>query len=66
MMSWLYQVFRVVSQVGVLRLIGEMNLYPFLRTLSEKVKNIHWQYKPCLIPLNSFCYRPDYWATASN
>jgi pimeloyl-ACP methyl ester carboxylesterase len=66
MLSWLYQVFRFVSQVGVLRVIGEMNLLPILADIKRE-----WQKYPLAVQTifdtcKSFCYRPDYWATASS
>jgi pimeloyl-ACP methyl ester carboxylesterase len=35
---WLYQVMRVASRVGVLRLIGELNLLPILEEIKQEIK----------------------------
>jgi pimeloyl-ACP methyl ester carboxylesterase len=66
MQSWLYQVLRVVSQVGVLRLIGEMNLLPILEDIKREIKKYPLAVQTLFDPFKSFCYRPDYWATASS
>ena len=64
--SWLYQVLKVFSKVGVVRLIGEMNLLPILEDIKREIQ----KYPPAVQTLfdtyKSFCYRPDYWATASS
>ena len=66
MQSWLYQVFRVVSQVGVLRLIGEMNLLPILKDIKQEIQKYPLAVQTLFDTYKSFCYRPDYWATASS
>jgi pimeloyl-ACP methyl ester carboxylesterase len=66
MQSWLYQVFRVVSQVGVLRLIGEMNLLPILEDIKREIQKYPLAVQTLFDTYKSFCYRPDYWATASS
>jgi pimeloyl-ACP methyl ester carboxylesterase len=66
MQSWLYQVLRVVSQVGVLRLIGEMNLLPILEDIKRKIQKYPLAVQTLFDTYKSFCYRPDYWATASS
>lgn len=65
-MSWLYQVLRVVSQVGVLRLIGEMNLLPILEDIKREIQKYPLAVQTSFDTFKSFCYRPDYWATASS
>ena len=64
--SWLYQVLRVVSQVGVLRLIGEMNLLPILGDIKREIQKYPLAVPTLFDTYKSFCYRPDYWATASS
>ena len=66
MQSWLYQVLRVVSQVGVLRLIGEMNLLPILEDIKREIQKYPLAVQTLFDPYKSFCYRPDYWATSSS
>jgi pimeloyl-ACP methyl ester carboxylesterase len=66
MVSWLYQVLRVVSQVGVLRLIGEMNLLPILEGIKQEIQKYPLEVQALFDAFKSFCYRPDYWATASS
>lgn len=66
MVSWLYQVLRVVSQVGVLRLIGEINLLPILKDIKREIQKYPFTVQTSFDTFKSFCYRPDYWATASN
>jgi pimeloyl-ACP methyl ester carboxylesterase len=66
MLSWLYQVLRVVSQVGVLRVIGEMNLLPILEDIKRESQKYPLAIQTLFDTFKSFCYRPDYWATASN
>ncbi|MBD6620675.1 alpha/beta hydrolase [Komarekiella sp. 'clone 1'] len=66
MQSWLYQVLRVVSQVGVLRLIGEMNLLPILEDIKREIQKYPLAVQTLFDTYKSFCYRPDYWATASS
>lgn len=66
MQSWLYQVFRVVSHVGVLRLIGEMNLLPILEDMKREIQKYPLAVQTLFDTYQSFCYRPDYWATASS
>jgi len=66
MLSWLYQVLRVVSQVGVLRLIGEMNLLPILKGIKQEIQKYPLEVQALFDAFKSFCYRPDYWATASS
>jgi pimeloyl-ACP methyl ester carboxylesterase len=66
MLSWLYQVLRVVSQVGVLRFIGEMNLLPILEGIKQEIQKYPLEVQALFDAFKSFCYRPDYWATASS
>ncbi|MEM9808444.1 MAG: alpha/beta hydrolase [Cyanobacteria bacterium P01_D01_bin.56] len=66
MLSWLYQVLRVVSQIGVLRLIGEMNLLPIFERIKRESQKYPLALQTLFDTFKSFCYRPDYWATASN
>jgi pimeloyl-ACP methyl ester carboxylesterase len=66
MLSWLYQVLRVVSQVGVLRLIGEMNLLPIVEDIKREIHKYPLAVQTLFDTFKSFCYRPDYWATASS
>jgi pimeloyl-ACP methyl ester carboxylesterase len=66
MLSWLYQVLRVVSQVGVLRLIGEMNLLPILEGIRQEIQKYPLEVQALFDTFKSFCYRPNYWATASS
>jgi pimeloyl-ACP methyl ester carboxylesterase len=66
MQSWLYQVLRIVSQVGVLRLIGEMNLLPILEDIKREIQKYPMAVQTLFDTYKSFCYRPDYWATASS
>jgi pimeloyl-ACP methyl ester carboxylesterase len=66
MLSWLYQVLRVVSQVGVLRLIGEMNLLPILEGIRQEIQKYPLEVQALFDAFKSFCYCSDYWATASS
>jgi pimeloyl-ACP methyl ester carboxylesterase len=66
MLSWLYQVLRVVSQVGLLRFIGEMNLLPILEGIKQEIKKYPLEVQALFDAFKSFCYLPDYWATASS
>lgn len=66
MLSWLYQVLRVVSQVGMLRLIGQMNLLPILEDIKREIQKYPLEIQALLDIFRSFCYRSDYWATASS
>jgi pimeloyl-ACP methyl ester carboxylesterase len=66
MLSWLYQGLRVVSQVGVLRLIGEMNLLPIVEDIKREIHKYPLALHTLFDTFKSFCYRPDYWATASS
>ncbi|MBD2101602.1 alpha/beta hydrolase [Leptolyngbya sp. FACHB-261] len=66
MQSWLYQVLRVVSQVGVLRLIGEMNLLPILEDIKREIQKYPLAVQTLFDTYKTFCYRPDYWATTSS
>ncbi|MCU0547865.1 MAG: alpha/beta hydrolase, partial [Leptolyngbya sp. Prado105] len=65
MLSWLYRVLMVVSQVGVLRLIGEMNLLPILENIKRESQKYPLAVQTLFDTFKSFCYRPGYWATAS-
>ncbi|MEM9089799.1 MAG: alpha/beta hydrolase [Cyanobacteria bacterium P01_F01_bin.53] len=66
MQSWLYQIFRIVSQVGVLRLIGEMNLLPMLEDIKRDIQKYPLAVQALFDTFKSFCYRSCYWATASS
>ncbi|MEM1370439.1 MAG: alpha/beta hydrolase, partial [Cyanobacteria bacterium P01_H01_bin.15] len=66
MLSWLYQALRVVSQVGLLRLIGEMNLLPIPEDIKREIQKYPLVTQSLFDTFKSFCYRPDYWATASS
>ncbi|MEM6520542.1 MAG: alpha/beta hydrolase [Cyanobacteria bacterium P01_C01_bin.70] len=66
MQSWLYQVFRIISQVGVLRLIGEMNLLPILKGIKREIQKYPLAVQALFDTYKSFCYRPVYWATLSS
>lgn len=65
-MSWFYQILRIVSHVGVVRLIGEMNLLPMLKDLKRDIQKYPLAVQTLFDTFKSFCYRPDYWATASS
>ncbi len=64
--SWLYQIFRVASQFGVLRFIGEMNLLPILKDVKQKIQHYPLAVQTLFDIYKSFCYRPHHWATASS
>ncbi|MEP1001263.1 alpha/beta hydrolase [Leptolyngbya sp. SLC-A1] len=66
MQSWFYQVLRVFSQIGVLRLIGEMNLLPILEDIKQEIQKYPLAVQTLFDTYKSFCYRPDYWAAASS
>ncbi|NJM88216.1 MAG: alpha/beta hydrolase [Hydrococcus sp. RU_2_2] len=58
--------FEGYQQVGVLRLIGEMNLLPILEDIKREIQKYPLAVQTLFDPFKSFCYRPDYWATASS
>ena len=57
-MSWLYQVLRVFSKVGVVRLIGEMNLLPILEDIKREIQKYPLAVQASFDTFKSFCYRP--------
>lgn len=63
---WFDQVLRVASQVGLLRLIGEMNLLPILEDIKREISKYPLAVQTLFDTYKSFCYRPDYWATISS
>ncbi|MEW6498917.1 MAG: alpha/beta hydrolase [Cyanobacteriota bacterium] len=63
---WLYQVMRVASRVGVLRLIGELNLLPILEEIKQKIQKYPLAVQALFDTYKSYCYRPHYWATVSS
>ena len=65
-MSWLYQVLRVASYIGVVRLIGEMNQLPILKNIKREIQKYPLAVQSFFDTFKSFCYRPHYWATASS
>ena len=65
-MSWLYQALRIVSRVGVVRLIGEMNLLPILEDIKREIQKYPLAVQTSFDTFKSFCYRPSYWATTSS
>ena len=64
--SWLYQLLRLASHVGVPRLIGEMNLLPILEGIKREMPKYPMEVQNLFETFKSFCYRPDYWATTSS
>ena len=63
---WLYQVMGVASRVGVLRLIGELNLLPILEQIKQEIKKYPLAVQALFDTYKSYCYRPHYWATLSS
>ncbi|MFL9455963.1 MULTISPECIES: alpha/beta fold hydrolase [Nostocales] len=63
---WLYQVLRVASRVGVLRLIGELNLLPILEEIKQEIQKYPLAVQTRFDTYKSYCYRPHYWATVSS
>jgi pimeloyl-ACP methyl ester carboxylesterase len=63
---WLYQVMRVASRVGVLRLIGELNLLPILEEIKQEIKKYPLAVQALFDTYKSYCYRPHYWASVSS
>ncbi|MBW4547721.1 MAG: alpha/beta hydrolase [Symplocastrum torsivum CPER-KK1] len=63
---WLYQVMRVASRVGVLRLIGELNLLPILEEIKQKIQKYPLAVQALFDTYKSYCYRSHYWATVSS
>ena len=64
--TFLFQLLRLASHVGVLRLIGEMNLFPLLEDRKREMQKYPMEVQTLFDTYKSFCYRPDYWATASS
>lgn len=64
--SWLYQLLKVASRVGVLRLIGEMNLLPMLEDIKQTIQKYPLTVQALFNTYKSYCYRPHYWATVSS
>ncbi|MDM9384490.1 alpha/beta hydrolase [Chlorogloeopsis sp. ULAP01] len=60
---WLYQVMRIANQVGVLRLIGELNLLPMLKDIKQETQKYPSAVQALFDTYKSYCYRPHYWAT---
>ncbi|WP_010480470.1 alpha/beta fold hydrolase [Acaryochloris sp. CCMEE 5410] len=65
-MAWFYQVLRIFSHIGMVRVIGEMNLLPMLKVLKQKSQKYPLAVRSLFDIFKSFCYRPHYWATASS
>ena len=63
---WLYQIMRVASRVGVLRLIGELNLLPILEEIKQEIKKYPLAVQALFDTYKSYCYRPHYWASVSS
>jgi pimeloyl-ACP methyl ester carboxylesterase len=63
---WLYQVMSVASRVGVLRLIGELNLLPILEEIKQEIQKYPLAVQALFDTYKSYCYRPHYWATLSS
>ena len=64
--SWLYQILRIASQVGIVRFVGQMNLLPILEDVRQEIKKYPLAVQSLFDTFKSFCYRPHYWATASS
>ena len=66
MTSWFYQVLRLASHIGVVRLIGEMKLLPMLENIKREIQKYPLAVQALFDTYKSFCYRPGYWATAAS
>ena len=66
MMSGFYQILRVASHVGLVRLIGEMKLLPILEDIKREGQKYPLAVQTLFKTFKSFCYHPIYWATASS
>ena len=64
--SWLYQILRIASQVGIVRFIGQMSLLPILEDVKQEIKKYPLVVQSLFDTYKSFCYRPHYWAAASS
>lgn len=63
---WVYQLLRVASRIGVVRLVGEMNLLPMLKDIKQKIQKYPLTVQALFDTYKSYCYRPCYWATVSS
>ena len=63
---WPYQLLRVASRIGVLRLLGEMNLLPMLKDIKQKIQKYPLTVQALFDIYKSYCYRPCYWGTVSS
>ena len=61
---WFYQLLRVASRIGVLRLLGEMNLSPMIKDIKQKSQKYPLAVQALFDIFKSSFYRPCYWATA--
>ena len=67
MAAWLYQILRIVSQVGVVRLIGALDtVLPVLKKIKQDLQKYPLEVQSLFDTFKSFFYRPHYWATASS
>ncbi|WP_348252626.1 alpha/beta fold hydrolase [Trichocoleus desertorum] len=63
---WLYQVLRVASRVGVLRLMGELNLLPMFKAIKQEIQKYPLAVQALFDTYKAYCYRPHYWATVAS
>jgi hypothetical protein len=56
----------VASRVGVLRLIGELNLLPILEQIKQEIQKYPLAVQALFDTYKSYCYRPHYWAILSS
>jgi pimeloyl-ACP methyl ester carboxylesterase len=62
----LYQLLGIANRVGVLRLIGDMNLLPMLKDIKQEIQKYPLAVQALFDTYKSYCYRPYYWATISS
>jgi pimeloyl-ACP methyl ester carboxylesterase len=62
---FLYQLLRIATRIGVLRLIGEMNLLPMFKDIKQEGQKYPLAVQALFDTFKSSCYRPCYWATVS-
>ncbi|MEG4326374.1 alpha/beta hydrolase [Microcoleus sp. herbarium5] len=66
MVILLYQILRIASRIGLLRLIGDMNLLPMFKNIKQEIQKYPLAVQALFDTYKSSCYRPCYWATISS
>ena len=60
---WLYKAMGIANRFGVLRLVGELNLLPYLQDIKQEIQKYPPQVQAMFDTFKSYCYRKHYWAT---